>query len=193
MPQTVFERQSSTLDSMDQSDIYLYSRWFQTSTILCLPCLVSPSFIKLVKCWPPTTSQDRAYANSEATPIAESIETPLGKRSKRFASRLGDSFRRDAYLRRVVAAASVTWPIPRFLLSAWRSGASGGSVSPVSHGLRSAFYYITRSQCTPPKRSSPLRSDRRGNARCTCSRLQPRLAPRNNTPVKHGSRARRIR
>lgn len=37
-----------------------------------------------------------------------------------------------------------------------------------------------------------------GNARCTCSRLQPRLAPRNNTPaerLKHGggSRARRIR
>lgn len=94
-------------------------------------------------------------SRSEATPIAESIETPLGKRSKRFVSRLGDSFRRDAYLRRVVAAASVTWPIPRFLLSAWRSGASGGSVSPVSHGLRSAFYYITRSQCTPPKRSSP--------------------------------------
>lgn len=79
----------------------------------------------------------------------------------------------------------------------WAEGASGGSVPPVSHGLRSAF--IISLDHNARRRNARLLSTRiGGNARCTCSRLQPRLAPRNNTPAERlehggGSRARRIR
>lgn len=91
--------------------------------------------------------------------------TSLGMGSNRFVP--GDSFRRDAYLRRVVAAASVTWPIPRFLsppLPPLPYGAVGRRRVRWFRSSRfpraSLFlYYITRSQCTPPKRSSPLGSE----------------------------------
>lgn len=171
---------------MDQSNIYTSTHDDSKPVQSSMSC-----FTFFYQTCQMLAANNEPRSRSEATPIAESIETPLGKRSKRFVSRLGDSFRRDAYLRRVVAAASVTWPIPRFLLSAWRSGASGGSVSPVSHGLRLLLYH----SITMHAAETLVSSDRRGNARCTCSRLQPRLAPRNNTPVKHGggSRARRIR
>lgn len=115
-----------------------------------LPCLASPSFIKLVKCWPPTTSQDRARKRRQSL-------NPLKRLSGSEAS--------------VSCPVSATVSDGTRIYDAWwqqhRSrGSSRAFSSPRGDQARQvvpflpfptgfAFYYITRSQCTPPKRSSP--------------------------------------
>lgn len=71
-----------------------------------------------------TTRQDMLGSNANLNPLKRPDVSRDGKQP--FRSRLGDSFRRDAYLRRVVAAASVTWPIPRFLPSSSSLPRCGG-------------------------------------------------------------------
>lgn len=133
---------------MDQSEYTLYSlQRFQTRSYVFN--LVSVSFIRRISDYHnmlliqyhkiilffkrsttsvaptrETTRQDMLGSNANLNPLKRPDVSRDGKQP--FRSRLGDSFRRDAYLRRVVAAASVTWPIPRFLPSSSSLPRCGG-------------------------------------------------------------------